>query len=183
MNLQRFEIDGPIHIQLKSFGDARGFFVERFRLDRAAEWGVPDRFVQENFSRSMPGVLRGLHYQFDGPQGKLLTCTRGRIFDVAVDIRPSSRTFGKHCSVVLDGAEPAWFWIPAGFAHGFCVLGEEPADVLYKVDHYYNQKGEGGIRWNDPEFEIPWPTPEPVVSDKDRMLESFADYKKHPAFR
>ncbi len=181
MNVTKFDIQGPMLIELKMFGDARGFFTERFRKDKFAELELPE-YIQENFSRSAPGILRGLHYQFDLPQGKLVTCLSGRIFDVAVDVRRSSPTLGKHVSVEIDGDKPAWFWVPAGFAHGFCVMGDKPADVMYKVDNYYNPKGEQGIAWNDPDFAIKWPLSKPILSAKDEVAMRFEQYKLAPKF-
>lgn len=181
MQVQTFPIEGVKLITLKSFSDDRGFFVERYKHAEFAEIGISD-LIQDNFSRSKPGVLRGLHYQWDKPQGKLVTALSGVIFDVAVDIRRNSPTYGKHVSVVLEGMNPSWFWIPAGFAHGFCALGESPADVLYKVNNYWNGAGEGGILWNDSDLGIQWPIAEPLLSRKDQVSQTFADYCKAPKF-
>lgn len=182
MEIRRFDIEGPVFAQLKTFGDDRGFFTERYRENAFKEAGLPTHFAQENFSRSKPGVLRGLHYQWTPAQGKLVTCTSGRIFDVAVDIRANSPTKGKHVTVELDGAKPAWFWIPPGFAHGFLVLGTQEADVLYKVDNYWNGQGEAGLQWNDPDFAIDWPVKSPILSPKDAQTGSWKDYLKNPRF-
>jgi dTDP-4-dehydrorhamnose 3,5-epimerase len=188
MNVTSFEIDGPKLISMPMYRDERGFFVERFRKDRFSEFDLglengADAFVQDNFSRSLPGVVRGLHAQFDRPQGKLVTCVRGRIFDVAVDLRAGSPTFGRSVSAILSGDEPRWIWIPAGFAHGFSVMGDEAADVTYKVTASYNPIGECGIVWNDAELAVPWPLDRPpVISEKDRKLPSFAAYKSSPHF-
>ena len=182
MDIRRFDIEGPLFVQLKSFADDRGFFTERFRENLFKEAGLPTHFVQENFSRSKPGVLRGLHYQWNPRQGKFVTCTRGRIFDVAVDIRAGSPTLGRHVSARLDGATPSWLWIPAGFAHGFFVEGNEEADVLYKVDDYWNGGGESGILWNDPDLKIDWPVKTPLLSVKDAQAGSWKDYLKNPRF-
>lgn len=173
MEVQKFDIEGPLLIKLKTFHDNRGFFVERFNLAKFKELGLPTNFVQDNFSKSSYGVLRGLHYQFNPPQGKLVSCTRGEIFDVAVDVRKKSPTFGKHISVILDGDDPAWFWVPAGFAHGFCVTSKEGADVFYKVDNLWNGAGEGSIMWNDPHLAIKWPLENPIMSEKDKECRSF----------
>ena len=170
MEITKFEITGPLLIKLKKFSDNRGFFVERFRSDLFKEIGLTMGFCQENFSRSHPQVLRGLHYQYKKPQGKLITVTRGTIFDVAVDVRKESPTFGKHIAIELSGDEPTWFWIPSGFAHGFCALGSQEADLLYKVDNYYDPKGETGIHWNDIELQIAWPIKAPLVNEKDQLL-------------
>lgn len=175
-----FNIKGPLLIEPKRFGDSRGFFVERYRKDMFAELGLPE-FVQDNYSRSTSKVLRGLHFQFDRPQSKLVSAASGRIFDVAVDIRRDSPTCGQHVAVELHGDLPAWFWVPAGFAHGFQVLGES-ADLLYKVDVPYNQDGESGIAWDDPEIAIQWPESEPALSDRDKRLASWKSYCETPRF-
>lgn len=180
MEISTLELPGLALVQLKLHGDARGFFVERFREDAFAKAGLPNYFVQDNHSRSAPGVLRGLHYQVSPAQGKLVGVVRGRIWDVAVDIRPNSPTFGKHFGVELSDMNGRLLWIPAGFAHGFCVLGSEPADVFYKVDGLYNAATEGGIAWNDPDLAISWPLESPAVSARDQSLASFAEYRKNP---
>lgn len=182
MNVQSFEISGPLFIELKFFGDARGFFVERYRNDTFSRLPIAQTVVQENFSKSAPGVLRGLHYQYDKPQSKLVTCTMGKIWDVIVDIRKDSPTFGQHLSFVLDADKPSWLWVPVGFAHGFCVMGKEPASLMYKVDNYYNAPGEGGIAWDDSELNIPWPIEKPEISMRDKALPQFSEYKKYPHF-
>lgn len=177
-------IDCPLEglkvIELDVHGDARGFFVERFHVKRFAEAGLPHIFMQDNHSRSAPGILRGLHYQFAPPQGKLVGVTRGKVWDVAVDIRPKSPTFGKHYVVELSDENGKLFWMPPGFAHGFCVLGNEPADMLYKVTGVYNAAGEGGLRFDDAELAIVWPIANPMISDRDKKQQSFSDYKKSP---
>lgn len=182
MEIQKFAIAGPLKIKLKKFSDNRGFFTERFNVKAFIEAGLPSEFVQDNFSRSESGVLRGVHYQWDQPQSKLVTCLRGRIFDVVVDLRKASPTFGQHVSVELDGDEPSWFWVPAGFAHGFCVLGDQSVDVMYKVNVLYNAKGETGIAWNDPDLRIQWPLKNPILSSKDHELGSFQAYGHAPRF-
>jgi len=173
-------IEGLKVIKLELHGDARGFFVERFHMKRFAEAGLPHIFLQDNHSRSAPGILRGLHYQHAPPQGKLIGVIRGRVLDVAVDVRPHSPTFGKHYAIELTGENGLLFWMPAGFAHGFCVLGDEPADMLYKVSSVYNASGEGGIRYDDPEIAIDWPLKNPTLSERDKHQQSFSDYKKQP---
>lgn len=137
-------------------------------------------FVQDNHSRSAPRILRGLHYQHTPCQGKLVGVIRGRIWDVAVDIRPYSQTFGQHQAIELSGDNGVLLWIPSGFAHGFCVLGDEPADVLYKVDAYYHPEGETGIRYDDPQLNIPWPVQRPLLSRRDADLQNWSDYCAHP---
>lgn len=181
MKLEKFDIEGPILIEPKLFKDPRGFFIERFREDLLGDVGIFVHFIQDNFSRSSGKIIRGLHFQYDKPQSKLVTCTHGKILDVAVDIRKESPTFGKSIQVILDGDVPQWLWIPAGFAHGFAVL-TETADVLYKVNQPYNPKGEGALMWNDADLNIPWKISDPLISEKDQKAMSFAQYKKDPKF-
>lgn len=178
MQFINLEIEGLKIIQLDCFRDDRGFFVERYNESKFANIGLPKTFVQDNHSLSQPGVLRGLHYQFNLPQGKLVSVIRGRVFDVAVDLRLSSKTFGKYFGVELSAENNKLLWIPGGFAHGFCVLGNEPAEVIYKVDHLYNPKGESGIIWNDPDLNIAWPIASPILSPKDKIQPSFSEYQK-----
>lgn len=186
MKFTRLEIDGLVLVELKLMGDARGFFVERFHEQRFADAGLPTRFVQDNHSRSAPGVLRGLHYQHTPPQGKLVGCVGGRIWDVAVDVRPGSPTYGQSFGGELSDTNGRLLWIPPGFAHGFCVLGSEPADVLYKVTNPYSPAGEGGIKWDDAELAVAWPLTDlpggtPTISRRDQDGMSFAQYKASPA--
>lgn len=182
MNHKTFEISGPLLISPTILGDARGFFCERFRVDQFKELGINHPFIQDNYSRSAFGILRGLHFQWDQPQGKLVTCTHGAILDVAVDIRIKSPTFGKHITVELHGNKPEWLWVPPGFAHGFLVLSPEGADVSYKVNALWNGKGEGGIAWNDSELAIDWRNKNPLLSEKDQIAMSFTEYIKSPKF-
>jgi len=170
-------------VELKLFHDERGFFTERFNADKFAKAGLPTHYVQDNHSRSAPGVVRGLHYQVNPSQGKLVGVLKGRVWDVALDVRVGSPTFGKHFSVELSDMNGKLLWIPAGFAHGFMVIGSEPADVLYKVDQPYNPAGEGGILWNDPELGIQWPDAgSAVLNQKDQALPLFREYRAHPKF-
>jgi dTDP-4-dehydrorhamnose 3,5-epimerase len=134
MKITDLALAGLRHIELRPFGDARGFFVERFNEKLFREAGLPTHFAQDSHSRSGPGIVRGLHFQPTPAMGKLVGCIAGKIWDVAVDIRPESATFGKWLGVELSPERFNMLWIPPGFAHGFCVLGEEPADVLYKAD-------------------------------------------------
>jgi len=180
MKVVPVEIKGLALVELKVNGDARGFFIERFQQERFAASGLTTAFVQDNHSRSAPGVLRGLHYQLRPAQGKLVGVVRGRIWDVAVDIRPESPTFGQNFAVELSDMNGRLLWIPPGFAHGFCVLGDEPADVYYKVDAPYTPATEGGISWNDPTLAVAWPVRNPTVSQRDQKLMSFAQYKAAP---
>lgn len=152
--------------------DPRGFFLESYHKRRFAEHGLDVEFVQDNHSRSRRGVVRGLHFQREPfAQGKLVRVSSGAIFDVAVDIRPRSATFGRWVGEVLNTENRRMLFIPAGFAHGFCAL-EDGTEVLYKATNFYSQPHEGGIRWNDPELAIAWPDPGTgfIVSDKDQAL-------------
>lgn len=173
MKVTRTEIPDVMVVEPKVFGDARGFFFESFN-QRAWEeaLGQPLPFVQDNHSRSARGVLRGLHYQVQQPQGKLLRVVRGAIFDVAVDIRRSSPTFGRWVGVELSEDNMRSLWVPAGFAHGFVVTSES-ADVLYKTTDYYAPAHERCIAWNDRDVGVAWPleglgVPQPLLSAKDR---------------
>jgi dTDP-4-dehydrorhamnose 3,5-epimerase len=153
-------------------GDERGFLVETFRANEMAELGIDLDFVQENQSRSGARVLRGIHVQ--PGQAKLVRCARGRIFDVAVDLRPDSPTYKRWEGYELDDIEHRQLLIPAGFGHGFCVLSEV-ADVLYRVSAYYEPDAEWGVAWDDPEIAVDWPVRDPVLSDRDRSAHSLAD--------
>lgn len=172
------ELEGLKVIELKAFKDERGFFVEKFNAREFEKHGLPTTFNQDNHSYSIPGVVRGLHFQFDEPQGKLVSCVKGKILDVAVDLRPNSKTFGKSSSIILSAEAFNMFWIPFGFAHGFCVLGDEPADVCYKVTTVYNPQGEWGILWNDKDFNIKWPAEAKLTSPKDQKLITFNEFSK-----
>ncbi|PTD98111.1 dTDP-4-dehydrorhamnose 3,5-epimerase [Pseudothauera lacus] len=162
-------------LEPKVFGDSRGFFMESFNARGFAELSGADvAFVQDNHSRSARGVLRGLHYQIRQPQGKLVRVVRGRVFDVAVDIRRSSPTFGRWVGAELSEENNRQMWVPAGFAHGFVVLSES-ADFLYKTTDYYAPEHERAIAWNDPQIGIRWPFEgEPLLSAKDRQANSLA---------
>ncbi|MGY0197636.1 dTDP-4-dehydrorhamnose 3,5-epimerase [Leptothrix sp. BB-4] len=181
MNILRTELDGPLILEPKVFGDARGFFMESWNqrsFDAAV--GHPVAFVQDNHSRSARGVLRGLHYQLPPhAQGKLVRCTQGRVFDVAVDMRASSPTFGRWAGVELTGENHRQFWIPPGFAHGFLVLSDS-ADFLYKTTAFYDQPSEAAVRWDDPALAIAWPLDgiEPLLSGKDRDAPLLADARR-----
>src|SRR5262245_8741817 len=170
---------GIVLIELRVHMDERGFFVERYNEARFEHYGLP-RFCQDNHSRSVPGTLRGLHYQARPAQGKLVGVIRGAIWDVVVDIRPSSPTYGRYLTMQLGDRVGRLLWIPAGLAHGSCVVGSEPADVIYKVDAPYEPTTEGGIVWSVPDLAIPWPVSQPTVSDKDRNLPSFTTYRQNP---
>ncbi|MBH3458691.1 dTDP-4-dehydrorhamnose 3,5-epimerase [Pseudomonas putida] len=169
MNVINTAIPEVLIIEPKVFGDSRGFFFESFNARTFAErTGVDAEFVQDNHSRSGQGVLRGLHYQVQNPQGKLVRVTLGEVLDVAVDIRRGSPTFGRWVSARLSAENHRQMWIPAGFAHGFVVLSES-ADFLYKTTDYYNPAAERCIRWDDPQLAIDWQlTSEPLLSAKDQ---------------
>lgn len=159
-------LPGVIIIEPAVFTDSRGFFLETYHYNKYSEIGLDSRFVQDNHSHSVKGTLRGLHYQLKHPQGKLLYVIKGEIFDVAVDIRKGSPHFGKWVSVILSNENKKQFYVPPGFAHGFCVLSEE-ADVIYKCTDLYAPGDEYGVIWNDSEIGIDWPVKKPVLSDKD----------------
>ena len=172
MKVERTELPGVLLLEPRVFRDDRGFFYESFNADvfaHLAHEGLPTSFVQDNHSRSTERVLRGLHYQLHRPQAKLVTCVRGMIFDVAVDIRVGSPTFGRWTGVTLDGEAPRYVWIPAGFAHGFCVLSPV-ADVIYKCTELYVAEDEHGVLWSDECIGITWPVIDPIISPKDRQL-------------
>ena len=180
MKVTSLDLKGLMLIELVIHGDGRGFFTERFQAARFRDNGLPTNFVQENHSRSSTGTLRGLHYQYRPAQGKLVGVIRGQIWDVVVDIRPDSATYGRSPGLELSDKNGCVLWIPPGSAHGFCALGEEPADVLYHVDAFNSPSGEGGIFWADPDLSIPWPISRPVVSERDQKLPRFAEYRAHP---
>jgi dTDP-4-dehydrorhamnose 3,5-epimerase len=167
MNFVPCTIPGVLIVEPKVFADGRGFFFESYQRQRFEAAGIPGDFVQDNHSRSMCGVLRGLHYQIKQPQGKLVRVVSGEVFDVAVDIRRSSPTFGKWMGINLSAQNKKMLWMPAGFAHGFYVLSDW-AEVLYKATDYYAPQWERTLMWNDPALKIQWPVgSEPIVSPKD----------------
>lgn len=173
MIVTRTAIPDVLILEPKVFGDARGFFLESWNAQKFNEAvGHEVNFVQDNHSRSRQGVLRGLHFQRIQPQGKLVRVPQGRVFDVAVDIRRESPTYGKHVGVELSGDNQRQLWIPPGLAHGFLVLSES-ADFLYKTTNYYHPASEGTLLWNDPALAIPWPlheiSSELLLTDKDRQ--------------
>ena len=167
-------LPGVLIIEPKVFGDARGFFIETFQVERYREIGITQPFVQDNHSRSQRGVLRGLHFQKTRPQGKLVRVSRGAVYDVAVDINPKSPTFGRYVGVELSDDNHRQLWIPAGYAHGFCVISAV-ADFEYKCTDFYFPEDEGGLIWNDPDVAIPWPIAEPSLSGKDTLLPKLRD--------
>lgn len=159
---------GVLIIEPKVFGDHRGFFLESFQVERYCAAGIDLSFVQDNHSRSQRGVLRGLHFQRNRPQGKLVSVSRGAVYDVAVDINPNSSTCGQYVGVELNDENHRQLWVPPGYAHGFCVLSET-ADFQYKCTDLYFPEDEGGLSWNDPDVGIPWPIDVPQLSAKDQL--------------
>lgn len=166
MNVVPTSLPGVLLLEPRAFGDARGFFFESFREDRYRAAGVAGPFVQDNVSRSAKGTLRGLHFQEPKGQGKLVFVTRGSVFDVVVDVRKGSPHFGEWYGVELSDENHKQLWVPAGFAHGFCVL-TETADFTYKCTGYYAPEHERAILWNDPALAIAWPVDAPKLSPKD----------------
>ena len=167
---KKLNIPEVILVETQSFSDERGFFLENFKISSFVSNGINTKFVQDNFSHSVKGVLRGLHYQKNSKaQSKLVSTLRGEIFDVAVDIRKNSPTFGQWVGEILSDQNHKSLYIPEGFAHGFCVLSEE-ADVFYKVSNEYSPENERGIIWNDSQINIMWPISEPILHKKDSEL-------------
>jgi dTDP-4-dehydrorhamnose 3,5-epimerase len=173
-SIEQGPIKGLFLIQPKVFGDSRGYFLETWSEKDFSGAGIKTRFVQDNQSKSRKAVLRGLHYQRKHPQGKLVRALQGEVFDVAVDLRENSPTFGKWHGVVLSGETQNQFYVPPGFAHGFLVLSDE-AVFAYKCTDFYHPEDESGIRWNDPDIGIKWPSLDmmPSLSDKDGTLPFF----------
>lgn len=175
MKLVPTPLEGVVVIEPRVFGDHRGFFLETFRESTyAAVTGPGVRFVQDNHSRSQRGVLRGLHCQTRRPQGKLVRCVAGEVFDVVVDIRPGAETFGQWFGLRLSADNHRQIYVPPGFAHGFQVVSAT-ADVEYKCTDYYDPDGESGLAWNDPDVGIDWPIRPPDLSAKDRVLPRLSD--------
>lgn len=174
MNFRPTPLAGVILVEPDVHRDARGFFLESYHAGRYREGGIEAVFVQDNHSRSAKGTLRGLHAQWRRPQGKLVRTLAGEIFDVAVDVRPGSPTFGKWFGATLSSGNHHQLWVPAGFIHGFCVLSET-AEVEYKCTDFYDPGGELGVLWNDPAIGIEWPLSEPILSAKDAAAPLLAD--------
>jgi dTDP-4-dehydrorhamnose 3,5-epimerase len=181
MNVVKTTLPGVLIIEPNIFGDARGFFMETFRAERYADAGIPGPFVQDNLSRSARGVLRGLHLQNPGPQGKLVSVLKGRVRDVAVDVRRGSPHFGKHVSVELSDENRRQFWVPRGFAHGFVVLSET-ADFFYKCDALYSPADELVVRWDDPALGIDWGVAAPSLSARDAAGRALAEVDNLPVY-
>lgn len=173
MKVNKCPLEGVLLIEPTLYGDSRGFFLESYQQDRYHAVGIREEFVQDNHSRSAKNVLRGMHFTKNIPQAQILTVMRGKIFDVVVDVRKSSPTFGKWFGTELSDSGLRQIYMPHGFAHGFCVLSDF-ADLHYKVSAKYDPKDEGGLLWNDPEVGIEWPLNNPSVSERDQQ---------HPLFR
>ena len=174
-------IEGLKVIKLNSYKDDRGFFVERFNEHILKTKGIEMKCIQVNHSFSVQNVVRGLHFQVNPAQKKLVGVTSGIIIDVAVDLRANSKTFGQHFKVIID-APDTLLYIPEGFGHGFSVLSEEGANLLYVVEGSYNKEGDGGILYNDTQLKIEWEVKNPIVSSKDLELQSFSEYSLKPLF-
>jgi dTDP-4-dehydrorhamnose 3,5-epimerase len=181
MQVDETEIPGALIITPRRFGDARGFFSETFRADGYAAAGMRHQFVQDNWSRSRHGVLRGLHLQNPKAQGKLVSVIRGHVLDVAVDVRVGSPSFGRHVAVELSEENSRQFFLPRGCAHGFVVLSEM-ADFFYKCDDYYSPADEITVRWDDPALGIDWRIPNPIISERDAVAPLLANISRLPAF-
>ena len=176
MREERFDIEGLICLHPKRYADERGYFFEYFHQDNYTSL-LGRKFLQDNVSLSRKGVLRGLHFQNNPSQAKLVGCLRGKILDVAVDIRKNSPTFGKYFGIELNEENGKLLYIPAGFAHGFCVLGDKSADVNYKVNNFFSKEGDAGIAYNDEDIAIEWPidSSQAIISPKDLALPKLKD--------
>lgn len=174
MKLIRTELPECVVVEPAVHGDARGFFYESFHAQKFGEAGLDLRFVQTNVSRSARGVLRGLHYQWPNPQGKLVSVLEGEVYDVAVDIRAGSPRFGQWAAVVLSAENKRHFWIPEGFAHGFAVLSEH-ATFIYQCTALYDRETDASVRWNDADIAVDWPVGQPLLSEKDMKAPFLAD--------
>jgi len=166
MKVLKTNLDGVMILEPDAYEDNRGYFMETYQMERYRDLGIDVPFLQDNVSYSRKGTLRGLHYQHPQAQDKLVQAISGEIFDVAVDIRNGSPTFGQWASAILSDKNHRQFFVPGGFAHGFCVLSES-AHVLYKCSTYYSPETEGGVLWSDPDLAIQWPINDPIVSPKD----------------
>ncbi len=181
MKVTKTPLEGVLVIEPKVFGDDRGFFLETFNAARFEQAGLPTEFVQDNWSRSAKGTLRGLHLQEPKGQGKLVWVSRGAVWDVAVDARRGSPSFGKWYGLELSESNKKQFWLPPGFAHGFCVTSDV-ADFVYKVTELYAPDCEQSILWNDPDLGIAWPVEKPLLSKKDEAAPRLKDAKRLPSF-
>jgi dTDP-4-dehydrorhamnose 3,5-epimerase len=178
-SIEQTDLDDVKIVVPKAMRDDRGFFMEVYRQDLFAELGLPDRFLQMNLSRSSRGVIRGLHFQWDPPMGKLMRVALGRAFLVAVDIRVGSPTLGRWVGVETSSDEPRQLWAPASFARGFCVLSDH-AEIEYLTTGTYNKATESGVRWNDPAIGIEWPVEHPILSAKDESAQSLGEWLARP---
>lgn len=183
MQIHKTDLSGVLIIEPRVFGDSRGFFMETWNQAAYAAAGITEPFVQDNLSLSRKGILRGLHFQKPNTQGKLVYVLQGEVFDVMVDIRVGSPTFGKSHHVVLSAENKKQVYIPAGFAHGFCVTSDS-ALFAYKCTDRYNPQAEASVLWNDPDLNIPWPVNEPELSAKDKQAIRLADFapERLPSF-
>lgn len=177
MKIVEQKIKGVYEIELKTYADKRGFFMRTYSREVFHKHGIDRQWVQDNQSRSTKkGIVRGLHFQFPPhAETKLVRCVRGAIYDVYVDLRKGSKTFGEWGYIELSDDNKKMVYIPRSFAHGFCTLTDN-CEVLYKVDNYYEPKAEGGIIWNDPQLQIPWPVKKPILSDRDAGLMSLKEF-------
>lgn len=183
MKVTKLSLPGVLLLEPQVFEDERGFFMETYNAQRYSQYDLPEKFVQDNHSKSVHNTLRGLHYQLNNPQGKLVRVIQGEVFDVAVDVRKKSPTFGEWVGIHLSGENKKQLYIPEGFAHGFCVLSET-AEFLYKCTDFYSPKDERGIIWNDPSLAIEWPIDEPIISGKDCNLPKLSDIENDlPLFK
>jgi len=182
LNVIETSLPGVLILEPEVFADERGFFMETYHAGRFREIGIDAIFVQDNHSRSARGVLRGLHYQEPNPQGKLVRCTKGALFDVAVDVRVGSPHFGKWAAVELTEDNKRMMWVPAGFAHGFCALADT-SDLVYKVTAPYDAKSDRVILWSDPDLRIAWPIRDPLLSPKDATAPRLKDASVLPRFQ
>lgn len=180
MEIESTHLNGVVILNATVFGDDRGFFMETFHSGKASDLGIPDNFLQDNHSKSARGVLRGLHCQYPGWQGKLLRVISGAIYDVAVDLRIDSDTFGQWVGVELSADNKKQIYVPEGFAHGFCVLSET-AEVLYKCTSLYAPQEELTLNWDDPDVGVKWPIDNPLLSDKDQRGLSLEEIRQRLA--
>lgn len=178
MEAELTPLEGVIIIKPDIYKDDRGFFTETYSKDKYYSLGIREEFVQDNYSRSKKNTLRGLHYQINKPQGKLVRVINGRVLDVAVDVRQDSKTFGQYFSVFLDDVNFYQLYMPPGIAHGFCVVSEF-ADFEYKCTNFYSPKNEKGVLWSDSDININWPVANPIVSAKDLTFNQLKDIPKN----
>ncbi len=179
INIESRHLQDVVVVIPEALQDSRGFFMETFREDEFKANGLPTQFVQDNHSRSTKGVVRGLHFQWEPPMGKLMRVSLGSAFLVAVDVRKGSPTLGKWAGIEVSAENRRQVWAPAGFARGFCVLSDA-AEIQYKCTGIYSNKGESGIRWDDPEIGVEWPVKDPILSDKDRNAQTLAQWLSRP---